>query len=67
MEKSWEVIKGLFGILLIIKNIFESKEKRFVTNLLNDFVSLLRFYFVFRILEEYFVFDLENYFKGFER
>lgn len=40
MEKSWEVIKGLFGILLIIKNIFESKEKRFVTNLLNDFVSL---------------------------
>lgn len=42
MENDWEVIKGYFDcdILLIIKNIFESKEKCFVMNLLNDFVSL---------------------------
>lgn len=67
MEKSWEVIKGLFGILLTTKNIFESKEKRFVTNLSNDPASPQRFYFAFRTSEEYFVFDPENYSKGFER
>lgn len=69
MENSWEVIKGLFqtGILLTTKNIFESKTKRFVTNLSNDPASPQRFYFAFRTSEEYVVFDPENYSKGFER
>lgn len=69
MENSWEVIKGLFqtGILLTTKNIFESKKKRFVTNLSNDSASPQRFYFAFRTSEEYVVFDPENYSKGFER
>lgn len=69
MENDWEVIKGYFDcdILLTTKNIFESKEKCFVTNLSNDPASPQPFYFAFRTSEEYFVFDPENYSKGFER
>lgn len=69
MENSWEAIIGLFqiGMLLTTKNIFESKTKRFVTNLSNDPASPQRFYFAFRTSEEYVVFDPENYSKGFER
>lgn len=69
MENDWEVIHGFLKccVLLTTKNIFESKEKCFVTHLSNDPARPQPFSFDFRTSEALFVFDPENYSKGFER
>lgn len=61
MEKDWESIRKFdCGILLTTKNIFGSKERCFVANLAKTSASPQQFYFAFRTLETYFVFDPEN-------
>lgn len=54
-------------ILLVTKNIFESRERCFLTNLSRSPGSPEKFYFALRTFEEYFVFDPEDYSNGFKR
>lgn len=68
MDKDLEFINGFDqGILLTTKNIFESNERCFVTNLSNNSSNPQQFIFAFRTSEKYWVFDPENYSNGFER
>lgn len=52
-------------IFLISKNVFWSWDNWYVLKLLSNFKSLEEFYFFFKILERYFIFDLDNYLSGF--
>lgn len=67
MDKSYDVKKFGHTILLITKNIFESEESCFLTELSTNHGKSEQFFFAFQTLATYFVFDPENYSNGFKR
>lgn len=67
MEKSYGLKTFNRTILLVTKNVFESEERCFRTNLSGNRDSPELFFFAFRTFEEYIVFDPENYSNGFKR
>lgn len=67
MDKSYDVDNFDQTILLITKNIFESKERCFLTELSSNPKNSEQYFFAFQTLATYFVFDPENYSNGFKR
>lgn len=64
LDKSYELDRS---ILIVTRNVFESIEKCFQTDLSSKPGSPQKFYFALRTLEEYYVVDPENYSNGFKR
>lgn len=67
MNKTYDVNNFDHTFLFITKNVFESEQRCFVTNLSSNRGSSQQFYFAFQTLVTYIVFDPENYSNGFKR